>query len=177
MPVRPRAIALLGRMGVLAAWSMTAGLVSTGLVPARLVAARLALAMPVTMGPARLFLLLALLFGQRRQIMGHNFDLGVDQPLDVAQIATLGTVTEADGDARGAGARGAADAMDIAFRFIRQFEIHHMRDVVNVDATGGNVSGDQNPGLALAEHFQRPLAGILALVAMDSFRHLAGARQ
>ena len=57
-----------------------------------------------------------------------------DQLFDVAQIRHFFAVTERDGDARRACAGGAADAVDIVFRVIRQVEIEHVTDVRNVQA-------------------------------------------
>src|SRR5213596_4140424 len=67
MPMRPRTIALLGRVGILARFARTAMPTRLGvtarLMTAGLVAMRLcAVTMPV--GAARLFLLLALFLGQ-----------------------------------------------------------------------------------------------------------------
>src|SRR5471032_1529870 len=116
MPVRARTVALGRGMGIAMRQTLTAS--AARLVTAALVAARLAMAM--AMGAARLFLLAALLFGQLRQIVRHRLDLHADDALDVAQIGALRTVAKADGDAFAAGARGAADAMDIAFRLVGQ---------------------------------------------------------
>ena len=44
----------------------------------------------------------------------------------------------------GAGARGAADAVDVAFRDVRQIVIEDMGDAVDVDAAGGDVGRDQD---------------------------------
>ena len=41
------------------------------------------------------------------------------------------------------------------------------RDVVDVDAARGDVGGDQHAGRAVAEVVERPLAGVLRLVAVD----------
>ena len=65
------------------------------------------------------------------------------------------------GDAVGAGARRAADAVDVALRLVRQLVIDHMGDAVDIDAAGGDVSGDQDPGAARLELVQGPLAGVL----------------
>lgn len=53
--------------------------------------------------------------------------------------------------------RGAADAMHIAFRHFRQFEIDHMRHTINVNAARGNVSGNEHRRTARAEIIQRTL--------------------
>src|ERR1043165_4431022 len=96
MPMRPRAIALLGRMrvvtlgGLAMATTMIAVATMSGFMPAALMAMRLAMAM--TVGTARLFHLAALLFRQFRQLMWNQLDLHADQPLDIAQIAFFGSI-------------------------------------------------------------------------------------
>ena len=60
-----------------------------------------------------------------------------------------------------------ADAVDIGFRHIGQLEVHHVGDLVHVDAARGDVGGDQDAQLAVLEGFQRALALGLALVAVD----------
>ena len=62
-----------------------------------------------------------------------------------------------DGDAAGAGARGAADAVDIAFRLVRQIEIDDVGDAGHVDAARGDVGRHQHAGAAGAEALQRSL--------------------
>ena len=101
------------------------------------VAMRLAVAMAVR--AARLLSLRFLRLGQLRQFMLDHRDLVAGEPLDIAQIIALRRIAEGDGDALPARPRGAADAVDIAFRLVGQFEIHHMRDVVDVDAARGDV--------------------------------------
>src|SRR4051812_35399446 len=102
MPMRPRAIALLGRMGVLPAFAvlsaMMAGATMSRLMPAGFMAMRLA-AVTVAMRAARLFHLAALLFGQFRQLVRNHLDLRADQPFDVAQVTAFGSITETDGNA------------------------------------------------------------------------------
>ena len=52
-------------------------------------------------------------------------------------------VAERDRDAVGAGARGAADAVHVALRDVRQVEVDDVADAVDVDAAGGDVGRDQ----------------------------------
>src|SRR5439155_717408 len=66
-----------------------------------------------------------------------------NQPLDVAEIGALLAVAQRDCRASGAGASGAADAVDIGFRHVRQLIVHHVGDAVDVDAARGDVGGDQ----------------------------------
>ena len=98
-----------------------------------------------------------------------------DQPFDVAQIRhLLGARDQRDRDALGAGARGAADAVDIGLGHVRQVEIDDMADAVDVDAAGGDVGGDQGADFAGAERGERALAVVLRLVAVDGVGGDAG---
>ena len=92
-----------------------------------------------------------------------------NQPLDVTQIGAFLVIAERDREALGAGARGAADAVDVAFRHIGQVVIDDMRDAVDIDAARGDIGGDQGLDLAVAEGGKRPLALALRLVAVDGF--------
>src|ERR1700688_770390 len=109
-----------------------------------------------------------------------------DQLFDVAQIAHFfAACDQRDRDPLGAGARGAADAMDVGLGDVGKVEIHHMRDAVDVDAAGGDVGGDQRADRAGAERRQHPLAVVLRLVAvngvgadagpLEALHHLVGA--
>src|SRR3546814_2896531 len=53
----------------------------------------------------------------------HHRQALLGQPLDVAQVGAVVGIAERDGDALGAGARGAADAVDVALRLVRQFVV------------------------------------------------------
>src|ERR1044071_9688781 len=61
-------------------------------------------------------------------------DRHADQPLDIAEIRSLFVIAERDGDALGAGPRGAADAVDVALRHVRQVVIDDVADAIDVDA-------------------------------------------
>src|SRR5688500_3532406 len=100
-------------------------------------------------------------------VLLHHRHRLADQLLDVAQKRPLLDIAERDRHAVGASARGAADAVDIALRHVRQLEVDDVADAVDIDAAGGDVGGDQDPDLALAEAQQRPLALALRLVAVD----------
>jgi hypothetical protein len=105
--------------------------------------------------------------GNRQRWCADDFPRLARQALDGFQQVAFRRIAESDGRSAGAGARGAADAVNIAFRLMRQIEIHHMRDVVDVDAARGDVGGDERADLAFAERFQRTLAGVLRFVAVD----------
>src|SRR5215212_10385942 len=107
---------------------------------------------------------------RRHVLVGRCLDDGdalVGQPLDALELAALAAVAERQGDARGAGTRGAADAMDVALGVGRQLVVDDVRDARDVDAARGEIGGDQHAGLAAAEIVERLLARVLALVAVD----------
>src|SRR6478672_1841636 len=87
--------------------------------------------------------------------------------LDIAQVAALIGGAESNGDAVGAGARGAADAVDILFRNVRQVEVHDMADARDIDPARGDVGRDQHPRFTRPERRKRTLPLGLALVAVD----------
>src|SRR5580693_3719190 len=103
------------------------------------------------------------LVGRRRD----DSDALVGELLDAAQLAALAAVAERQGDARGAGARGAADAMDVALGVGRQLVVDDVGHAVDIDAARGEIGGDQYAGLAAAEIVERLLAGVLRLVAVN----------
>src|SRR5215216_2496648 len=107
---------------------------------------------------------------RRHVLVGRRLDDGdalVGQPLDALELAALAAVAERQGDARGAGTRGAADAMDVALGVGRQLVVDDVRDARDVDAARGEIGGDQHAGAAAAEVVERLLAGVLRLVAVD----------
>ena len=108
--------------------------------------------------------------GRRHVLVGRRRNDGdalVGQALDALELAALAAVAERDGDARGAGARGAADTMDIAFGIGRQLEIDDVGHALHVDAARGEIGRDEDAGLAAAEIVERLLTGVLRLVAVD----------
>src|SRR3984893_9437241 len=111
-----------------------------------------------------------------RTLVGHG-DRDADQLLDIAQERHLLAVAQRDRDAGGAGARGAADAVHIGLRYVRQVVVYHMTDAVDIDAARGDVGGDQRPHLALAKRRQHALALALRFVAVDRLGGDAGAHQ
>ena len=76
-------------------------------------------------------------------------------------------VDEGDRDAGVAGAGGAADAVQVGLLVLGALVVDDVRDVLDVDAAGGDVGGDEDVDLAVAERAQRLLAGALAEVAVD----------
>src|SRR4051812_46482648 len=64
----------------------------------------------------------------------RDIDLLPRGALDVAKIAALIRAAEGDRDAVGAGARGAADPVDILLGDVGQIVVHDVTDAGNVDA-------------------------------------------
>ena len=65
------------------------------------------------------------------------------------------------------GAGGAADAVQVGLLVLGALVVDDVGDVLDVDAAGGDVGGDEDVDLAVAERAQRLLAGALAEVAVD----------
>ncbi len=74
---------------------------------------------------------------------------------------------DGDGGAALAGAAGAADAVDVVVGVMRHVEVEDVADVGNVEAAGGDVGGDQQLRLAVAECVQRRRARRLVQVAVQ----------
>ena len=72
--------------------------------------------------------------------------------------------------AAAAGAAGAADAVRVGGRLLGRIEVDHVRDVVDVEAAGGDVGRDERAHLAGVEAGERLLALRLRLVAVDRDR-------
>ena len=103
-----------------------------------------------------------------RRIVGLlQVEVQAGQTLDLAQLGALGRIDQRDRDTGLAGAGRAADAVHVAFRLFRQVEVHDMGDVVDMDAAGHDVGGDEHADRTGLELAQRLLAGTLALVAVD----------
>ena len=137
---------------------------------ARLVTARIVAAALVDIRAGRTRGLDARRFGGEAFRQRQQLGLDPGQPLDVAQIGPLVIGAEADRHARCAGARGAADAVDILLGHVGQLEIDDVADARDVDAARGDVGRDQDLRLARLELAERALALRLALVAMDRVR-------
>ena len=90
-----------------------------------------------------------------------------DQLLDVAQKGPLLGIAERDRDPVGAGAGGAADAVHVALRNVRQIVVDDVADALDVDAARGDVGGHQRAHASGAERRQHALALVLRLVAVD----------
>ena len=86
--------------------------------------------------------------------------------LDVLHEAFFIQAHQVDGGAVIAGTAGAANAVHVVFADVGDFVIDDMRQLVDVNATGCNVSGHQNTYIATLEPCQSLRTGCLTLVAV-----------
>ncbi len=78
-------------------------------------------------------------------------NLFVDVRFDGGQLLALLWSDEGDGHAIGAHAAGAADAVHVVLRIVRQVVVDDVRDVGHVDAPAHHIRGDQVGDLAFAK--------------------------
>src|SRR5690606_18509670 len=84
--------------------------------------------------------------GHRRRLeVGHlaAFDGLFDQPLDALEQFLVLAADQGHRYAVGAGAAGAADPVYIVLGHVGQVEVHHLRQLVDVQTSGGDVGGHQ----------------------------------
>ena len=91
-----------------------------------------------------------------------------DQRLDRRQQLHFVSAHQRNRLALVARAPGAADTVHIVLGNDRQVEVDHQRQVVDVQATGGDIGGHQHLNLAGLEAVQRALAGRLGAITMDA---------
>ncbi len=91
-----------------------------------------------------------------------------EHQLDLAQLTRLLGRQEADGSTRGAGPRGAADAMNVVLCLTRQIVVDDVGDTVHVYAPSDDVGGHEHPVGAVLEAVEGVLPLRLAAVRMDS---------
>ena len=83
-----------------------------------------------------------------------------------AHVAGLIGRHHRDNDALGAGASRATGTVQVRLVLGRRIDVDHERDVVDVNATGSDVSGDQDTGTAVGERVEVALSGDLLQVAV-----------
>src|SRR5579862_3488144 len=92
--------------------------------------------------PSRLPLCLGGL--RSRRMYTDNPERPFRQPFDVVQELALGGIAECDRDSAIARACRASDAVDITFRFVRQFEVDYVADIVDIDAARRDIGCHQH---------------------------------
>src|SRR5690606_18660295 len=124
------------RRAVVAARTLAA-IAATATAAAAIVVAHLALAIGAVLGGRAA--------GRRRPAVdGAAFDGFLDQAFDGLEQLDFAIVHQRDRRAGGAGAAGAANAVHVVLGNVGQFEIDHLRQLVDVQAARGDVGGDQH---------------------------------
>ena len=108
---------------------------------------------------------------------GHNefrfdaldFDLEADVGLDLREHGHIVFAAEADGIAFRAGTRGAANAVDVVFRVVRQVLVEHVADIGDVQAARSDVRGDENGQRAIVERTEHLQTLVLRYVTAHRF--------
>lgn len=91
------------------------------------------------------------------------------EPLNADKIARFRIVAEGVRHAFSARTRRASNTVNVHFGFVGQIVVEHVRNVVDVDASAGDVCGDEHVHTALLEILQGLGARRLRLVAVDGF--------
>src|SRR5207248_6078067 len=89
-----------------------------------------------------------------------------ESPGDPARLGLLVGEDEGDRRAAAAGPACAAGAVDVALVLVRRVEVDHVRDVVEVEAAGGDVGGNQRRDLPSLEAGESALARALRHVTV-----------
>src|SRR5688572_15969606 len=105
------------------------------------------------------------------ETLGHGpWDRVLEHPLDATEQVDLVDADEADRLALRAGATGPADAMDVVLRVPGQLEVDYHWQVLDVEAAGGDVGGDEHADVAGLEALEGAGALGLGPVAVDGDR-------
>src|SRR5262245_52810822 len=129
--------------------------------------------LPAVLLPALMTLRLVPLrrsLGRRRGLEARDdflLDAPVGQALDRGEQRPVLVGHQRHCLARGARAAGAADAVHVILGNMRQVVVHHVRQLLDVEAARGDVGRDQHLQLVALEALQCPRARALALVAVD----------
>ena len=79
----------------------------------------------------------------------------------------LAVGVEDNGDAALSGATGAARTVNVGFAVVGEVMLHDQLDIGNVQATGGNIGGNQNAGASGTEALERTFALALRQIAVN----------
>ena len=74
-----------------------------------------------------------------KRMLFHNRDTLMGQLFDIVKQLPFFICTKGNGNTIRAGAAGTPDAVHVSFCLFRDFVIEHMRNVVNIDTTCGNI--------------------------------------
>ena len=108
---------------------------------------------------------------------GAADNLGLDAPFNQLQLSEFPRRDEGQGNTGVAGTARTANAVHVAFRILGNIEVHHVGDVVDVQASGCHVGSYQDVHLALTEFLHNSVTLILAQVAVQPFSFVAPGSQ
>jgi hypothetical protein len=99
----------------------------------------------------------------------HDFDwdVALDEALDIGKHLLLVNANEGDGLARGARSPGTADTVYIVFWHIRNLKIDYVWKLVDVDPACGNISRHEYGKIASFELSEGASSGSLTLISVD----------
>ena len=101
------------------------------------------------------------------ELIAHALKLHARELFDVREEGTLIGCAKGNRDACRARATGAADAVHVRLRDVRQIEVDDVREPVDVDAACGDVGCDEDATRAITEAVHRLVACVLRLVSVD----------
>src|SRR5688500_13249980 len=108
--------------------------------------------------------------GRRGRLEARDYahrEVAFEEPVDVAEVALFIWRGEGDGEACGAGAARASDAVDVVLRRVGQLEIHDHRQVLDVEPACRDVGCHEHPYFATLELVERSFPLELRPVAVD----------
>ena len=108
---------------------------------------------------------------------GRGVEVGAEPqvPDEFIGVAEFVVGDEGDDDALGAGASGAAGAVEVGLVVDRWVEVEHAGNAVDVDAARGDIGGDERLDIAIGEGLERAVALVLRARAVDGGDGGAGA--
>ena len=111
--------------------------------------------------------------GDRRHLLDRDLLLG--EPLDALSMPVLARLGQRDRDALAPGAADAADAVHVRLGRRRHVVVDDVGELVDVEAAGGDVGGDEQVGGAGAQPAHHPVALLLAHAAVQRLGAVAAA--
>ena len=105
--------------------------------------------------------------------LGVDHLLGLGQNVD--QVLGLDGVSGGEESVGGSGlvpAAGSSDSVNVVFGVVGVVVVDDELDVINVEASSGDVRGDEDGGASLLELCENPVAFLLLLVAVDAHRRV-----
>src|SRR5690606_23305808 len=107
---------------------------------------------------------------RRRPAFHHDaLDRIAGHALDLLEQTHFAAIHQRQGHAFATGTASTANTVNVVFRHVRQFEVDHVRQLIDVQTASGNVGSNQHHNLAVLETGQRTGTSRLALVAMQGF--------